>query len=196
MKALALAAAATALACTLFAAHDSAASFYPPDYPICSARDTLTSGPFELIKDTKSPYSHNAQLTVTYRGYLRGSYPDSEINFYIRLNGSDVFLPASAGANNDAYVYLNAGPRACLVCPSYYGPSTICDDYLANGGSPGNWACAGPSADEQEIFYWAFSQAGQQNAWDLEVAAESHGHWDSNWGWNYHGRFEPRTSCY
>ncbi|MFO0587116.1 MAG: hypothetical protein U0441_06250 [Polyangiaceae bacterium] len=190
---------AVAAACALVAVsvtEDSGASFYPPDYPMCSARDTQTTGPFELIKDTKNPYGHNAQLTVSYRGYLRAYYPDNEIHLYIRLNGSDIFVNASQGANNDAYVYLNAGPRACLICPSYYGPSTTCDTYLANGGSPGNWACEGPSADEQDIFFWAFNDYSGQNAWDIEVAAESHGQWDSNWGWNYHGRFEPRTSCY
>ncbi len=197
MKTSALAVAAAAALCALSAAQDSGASFYPPDYPMCSARDTITTGPFELIKDTKNPYSNkNAQLTVAYRGYLRDSYPDSEINFYIRLDGSDVFVPASAGTYGDAYATFNAGPRACLVCPSYYGPSTTCDNYLANGGSPGNWACEGPTETEQDLFFWAFNQYGQQNAWDIEVAAESHGQWDSNWGWNYHARFEPRTGCY
>ena len=196
MKLSTLAVAAAAVATTLFAAADSGASFYPPDYPMCSARDTAWTGPFELNKDTRNPYSnHNAQLIISYRGYLRSYYPDNEINFYIRLNGNDIFVPASAGTNGDAYVYLNAGPRSCLICPSYYGPSTICDEYLANGGSPGNWACAWPNETEEEIFFWAFNQS-TQNAWDIEVAAESHGQWDSNWGWNYHTRFEPRTTCY
>lgn len=196
MKTSTLAVALAAVATTVLAAADSRASFYPPDYDFCNGNDTAYTGPFELIKHTKSPWGHNAQLTVSYRGYLRAYYPDNEINFYIRLNGNDIFVPAGGGANGDAYVYLNSGPRSCLICPSYYGPSTTCDEYLANGGQPGNWACAGPTADEQDIFFWAFNEVGGQNAWDIEVAAESHGQWDSNWGWNYHGRFEPRTTCY
>lgn len=199
MKISSLAAAAAAALCTVLVAEDSRASFYPPDYPICSSRDTLSTGPFELIKDTKSPYNDNAQLTVSYRGYLRGSFPDSEINLYVRLNGNDIFVPASAGSNGDAYVYLNAGPRACTICspPPYdYQNGAACDGYQYPENSGATWVCQGPTGDEEEIFYWAFNEYSQQNAWDIEVAAESHGYWDSNWGWNYHGRFEARTSCY
>ncbi|MBK8255776.1 MAG: hypothetical protein IPK82_24300 [Polyangiaceae bacterium] len=192
-------AAAAAAACVLMATQDSQASFYPPDYPICSARDTQTQGPFELIKDTKSPYSRNAQLTVAYRGYLRNSFPDNEINFYIRLNGNDIFIPASSGSNGDTYAYLNAGPRNCVICspPPYdYQNAPLCATYEFAENQSSTWVCEGPSADEQEIFFWAFNDYGQQNAWDIQVAAESHGYWDSNWGWNYSGRFEPRTGCY
>lgn len=192
-------AAAAALACAALSTQDARASFYPPDYPVCSARDTVSTGPFELIKDTKSPYSENAQLTVSYSGYLRDSFPDDEINFYIRLNGNDIFVPASAGANDDAYVYLNAGPRACVICapPPYdYQNSSACDGYQYPPNSGPTWVCQGRTADEEEIFFWAFDEYGHQNAWDIEVAAESHGYWDSNWGWNYYGRFEPSTTCY
>jgi len=45
------------------------------------------------------------------------------------------------------------------------------------------------------VFYWAFNEQYRQNAWDIHVAAESHGQWDSNWGNNYYGRFEPEH-CY
>lgn len=187
-------------ACTVFAAQDSAASWYPPSYPMCSARDTAYSGPFELIKDTANPYSnHNSQLTVAYRGYLRNHFPDGEINLYVRLNGSDVFVPANAGGNNDAYAYFNAGPRACSICspPPYdYQNGAICDDYEFQENQSPTWVCEWPNDVEDELFFWAFNEAGYQNAWDIEVAAESHGWWDSNWGYNYHARFEPRTGCY
>lgn len=201
MKLTHLAAALAVTACSVFASTDSDASFYPPSYPMCSATDTVTTGPFELIKHTANPYSnHNSQLTVAYRGYLRNYYPDNEINFYVRLNGSDVFVPANAGTNNDAYAYFNAGPRDCAICspPPYdYQNSSICTSYsFPAGGSGPVWVCNWPNATESELFYWAFNEAGYQNAWDIEVAAESHGYWDSNWGNNFYGRFEPRMSCY
>ncbi|MEZ4297670.1 MAG: hypothetical protein R3B70_22105 [Polyangiaceae bacterium] len=199
MKKSILAGAAAAALCSLLSPSDSEASWYPPDYAVCSARDTVETGPFELIKDTKSPYSRNAQLTVSYRGYLRDYFPDNEINFYIRLNGNDIFVPAQSGSYGDAYEYLNAGPRACSICsppPNDYQNAPICETFTFTEGQGPTWVCAGPDEDEAEIFFWAFNEYNQQNAWDIEVAAESHGYWDSNYGWNYYGRFEPRTGCY
>ena len=52
MKTSALVLAAAAALCTLSATQDSAASFYPPDYPMCSAHDPLTTGPVALITAT------------------------------------------------------------------------------------------------------------------------------------------------
>lgn len=196
MKSSSLAAAFAVAACTVLATSDSEASFYPPSYPMCSAQDTVYTGPFELIKHTTNPYSNtNSQLTVAYRGYLRDYYPDHEINFYVRLNGSDVFVAASSGSHDDAYAYFNAGPRDCAICapPPYdYQNGAICDGYTFQPGSSATWVCNWPNAIEEELFEWAFNNAGYQNAWDIEVAAESHGYWDSNYGANYYGRFEPR----
>ena len=68
----------------------AASSNYPPDHDYCPPSDTVFSGPFELIRDTRFVY--NATLTVAYRGYLRDLYPDDEVNIYIWLNGQDAFL--------------------------------------------------------------------------------------------------------
>jgi hypothetical protein len=179
------------------AASDAHASNYPPSYPTCSAVDTVSTGPFELIKRTVDIYDAHAQLTIAYRGYLRSMFPDDEINFHVELNGNSAFLEASAGANDDAYVFLDSGPRNCVWCANGgFNPSSVCDGLTFPPYSSGTWVCGDMTPTEETLFYWAFNQYNQQNAWDIHVAAESHGYWDSNWGWNYYGRLEPRLSCY
>jgi hypothetical protein len=194
MKTCALAAPLAAL--LLFAATPQAeASNYPPDYDFCGPSDTVYTGPFELIRDTVDV--DHAKLTVAYDGYLRDDYPDDEINIYLWLNGHDAFLQASPGTYDDAYIFLNSGPRGCVWCsPGGVNQASVCDGLQYPPYSSGTWACADPSSVEAHIFHWAFGSGGVQNAWDIYVAAESHGHWDSNYGNNFYGRFEPRVSCY
>ncbi|AUX46517.1 hypothetical protein SOCE26_080230 [Sorangium cellulosum] len=176
---------------------EGAASNYPPSYNVCGPTTTVHTGPFEIIQD---PVREDcANLTVAYRGYLRDSYPDHEIAIYIRLNGQDVLLPASAGAHDDAYVFASNAPRDCAWCsPSPYSSATpsVCGGVQLPPGSSGRWVCNGPTPTEQELFFWAYNEYGDMNAWDIELAAESHGEWDSNLGANYAARFEPRTSCF
>jgi len=173
------------------------ASNYPPSYAVCGIEDHIVTGPFELIKETVDPSDGHAYLTVAYDGYLRDWYADDDINLWIRLNGHDVFVPASPGTYDDAYAFFDSGPRDCRWCP----PNP--PEYLAGGCegvtlppySSGTWVCNEPTATEQHLFYWAFDEWDDQNAWDIEVAAEANGQWDSNWGNNFYGRFEPRNSC-
>lgn len=173
------------------------ASNYPPSYSTCGAVDTVQTGPFELIKKSVDLYDAHAQLTIAYRGYLRDMYPDDEINFYVQLNGNDAFIPASAGSYDDAYVMLDSGPRDCVWCGNGgFNPYSVCDGIQFPPYSSGQWVCNDMTPTEAELFYWAFNQYNQQNAWDIHVAAESHGYWDSNWGGNFYGRFEPRLACY
>ena len=142
--------------------------------------------------------SDAAKLTVAYRGYLRDLYPDHEINLYIRLNGSDAFLPASAGAHGDAYVLVSNAPRDCRWCspPPDASGQRICGGAPLPPTSSGTWVCNEPTATEEDLFLWAYDHSGHMNAWDIEVAAESHGAWDSNLGSNYAARFEARSSCF
>lgn len=176
---------------------EAEASNYPPSYPICSVEDHVTTGPFELVRETVDPYNEgHAYLTVAYRGYLRDWYADDEINLWIRLNGNDVFVPASTGTHDDAYAFFDSGPRACVWCvPNMPYYVEACDGVTPPPPSSGAWICQEPTATEQHLFFWAFDEWGNQNAWDIEVAAEANGQWDSNWGANFHGRFEPRSSC-
>lgn len=178
-------------------ASEGRASNYPPDYPICSSSDSVTTGPFELIRQTTNPYAaHHANLTAAYRGYLRAWFPDDQIHIYINLNGNDAVLNASQGANNDAYVFLNAGINSCYMCIGYQStPGSECQQYIANGGTDGSWLCKQPTATEDHVFFWAYNSSGTQNAWDIQVAAEAGGYWDSNYGQNFRARFEPRTTC-
>lgn len=166
--------AAAALAASLCAALPAEASNYPPDYDYCSLVETRYAGPFEVIRDWVQP--DQAKLTVAYRGYLRDHFADDEINIYIRLNGNDAFIPARSGSNDDAYIFLNSGPRDCHI-----------------DMSNGSWICSWPTPVEDHVFFWGWSQTGV-NAWDIELAAEANGWWDSNWGNNYYARFEP-VSC-
>jgi hypothetical protein len=176
---------------------ESRASNYPPDYPVCSSSETVTTGPFEIIRRTTNPYaSHHANLTAAYRGYLRAWFPDDQIHIYINLNGNDALLTASSGSNNDAYVFLNAGLNSCYMCIGYQSaPGSECQQYIAGGGTDGSWLCKQPTATETHMFLWAYSSYGAQNAWDIQVAAEAGGYWDSNYGQNFRARFEPRTTC-
>lgn len=171
------------------------ASDYPPDYPICSVYDSATTGPFEVIRHTRRLPGRLATLTVAYRGYLRGLYPDNQISIYIQLNGRQQTLAASAGTNNDAYVLLNAGPRACIKCMRYQNLPQ-CAEHFANGGQDGVWVCQQPTAVESDLFFYAFDSNGNQNAWDISLAATSHGQWDSNMGNNYFARLPARSSCW
>jgi hypothetical protein len=188
-------AAAAPLALALSLTTAAEASNYPPDYNLCGDRDTLTSGPFEFIRDTVDTYDGHARLTVAYRGQLRNVCADDQINFYVRLNGNDAFLEANPGSNGDAYIFLDSGPRACVFCypGSYY---SACDGISYPYNSGGHWVCSDPTPTEEHLFFWAFNENGDQNAWDIDVAAECNGQWDSNWGSNYAVRFEPRLSCW
>lgn len=182
---------AVGLACV---AADARASNYPPDYPICSATDTLYSGPFEVIRRLVDPWDQHAQLTVVYDGYLRDEYADEEISLYIRLNGQDALIEARPGVNDDAYVFLDSGPRACAWCANGnppYNQSSSCDGIVFGPYESGRWVCGQPSALEQHMFTWAFN-GSNLNAWDIELAAEANGEWDSNYGANFDVRFEPR----
>jgi hypothetical protein len=171
------------------------ASWYPPDYRVCSSREVRQVGPFEIIKDVWNYGRNGVGLTVAYRGELLSRFPARELHFYIRLNGHDIYVPASQGSHGDAYVYLRPGARDCAICQEYMRASwPACDAWLGAGRSP-DWVCGGPSADEQELFTYAFDGT-LQNAWDIEVAAEAQGQWDSAHGKNYAGRFEPRQGCY
>jgi len=181
LKTLALSLLASAALVTALPTTEAVASNYPPSYVSCGTVDSITTGPFELLKHTLSLSGRRARLTVAYRGYLRDWYPDHEINLWIRLNGHDVFVPAQAGTHNDAYVMFDSGPRDCV--------------WTTPPNTSGVWVCNNPTPTEANLFFWAFNEWGGQNAWDIEVAAESHGQWDSNWGSNFHGRFEPRNSC-
>ncbi|XXF77078.1 hypothetical protein P2318_29090 [Myxococcaceae bacterium GXIMD 01537] len=193
--------AALALSLTL-AAPGARASDYPPDYAFCNMTDSVTSGPFEIIRKTTRLPGRGSTLTVAYRGYLRGLYPDNEIRIYVSLNGQNpqpitgnATLQASAGSYNDAYILLNANVRSCQKCLAYMTTWQRCMDHLAAGNPEGQWVCEQPSALENHMFTWAFDANYGLNAWDVYVAAESHGQWDSNFGANYYGRLPARTSC-
>lgn len=183
MKSLAALSTALVTAAALLAPAEASASNYPPDYDYCSARYTVTNGPFEFVQDWVQ--QDDANLTISYRGYLRNYYPDNEINFYVRLNGNDAFVPASQGSNGDAYVLVRGGPYDCHYCAPYYGGD--CTDVYG-------WVCSWPDEVDDHLMFWGWNGT-MVNAWDIEVAAESHGYWDSNFGQNYDARFEP-TSCF
>ncbi len=173
------------------------ASDYPPSYPICNLRDYVRTGPFEVIRDTTRVPGRQATLTVTYNGYLRTLFADNQIRLYVRLNGQDAMVQAAAGSNNNAYVYLNAGVRNCQKCMAYMASGwPECQAHLAAGNPEGQWVCQQPSALEQHLFYWAFDSNQYQNVWDIFVAAEAGGQWDSNFGGNFYARLAPRTSCF
>lgn len=70
-----------------------------------------------------------------------------------------------------------------------------CDGVVYGEYSSGQWVCQWPTSTEEHMFFWAFDGYGHQNAWDIYVAAEAGGEWDSNWGANFYGRFEPVNSC-
>ena len=183
--ALALAAVAT----------DAAASNYPPDYDVCNITETLYSGPFEVIRDFVNPSGGHMKLTVAYDGYLRDSHPDDQINIYIRLNGNDAFIEALPGANDDAYIFLDSAERNCGYCSNGWNPPGSCDGVVFAPQQSGQWICGEPTEVENHLFEWAFNGYGSLNAWDIELAAEANGQWDSNYGANFDLRFEPR-GCY
>lgn len=176
MKSLVALSTALVASAALLVPADASASAYPPDYDYCPGWYSLSSGPFEFIQDWVQ--DDDADLTIAYRGYLRDHFPDHEINFYIRVNGNDAFVPASAGANDDAYVLIHGGPYDCGYC-------------TGAGCVQPSWVCSWPSSVEEHLLYWGWSSYQTVNAWDVEVAAESHGYWDSNYGQNYSVRFEP-----
>jgi hypothetical protein len=194
MKLLNTLAAALSLA-LLLNSTPAAASDYPPDYPVCNVNDTKTVGPFEVIRHTSKLPGRFATLTVSYRGYLRTKYRDDQISIFVKLNGQYATIPASAGTNSDAYIYLNAGPRNCTKCMRYMN-TPLCNAHFAAGGQEGVWVCEQPSALENNIFLYGWDQYGNENAWDIYVAATANGEWDSNSGANFYARLPARTSCW
>ncbi len=194
MKLLNTLTAALALA-LLLPMSQAQASDYPPNYPVCNVTDSKTTGPFEVIRRTTKLPGRFATLTVAYRGYLRGLYPDNQISLFVMLNGQYVTLQASAGSNNDAYVYLDAGPRNCGKCMRYMN-TPLCNAHFAAGGQEGVWVCEQPTATENHLFLYGWDQYGNENAWDVYVAATANGQWDSNSGANYYARLPARTSCW
>ncbi|MCP3104387.1 hypothetical protein LZ198_36540 [Myxococcus sp. K15C18031901] len=186
---------AVVLALSLLSPVVASASDYPPDYPICSVDDTVVTGPFEVIRHTSRLPSKLSTLTLSYRGYLRGLYPDSQIQFWVQLNGRTELLSASAGTHDDAYVFLNAGPRGCTKCMRYLN-TPLCNAHFAAGGQEGVWVCEQPNAVESNLFLYAFDTNLNLNAWDIYVAATAGGQWDSNLGANYFARLPARSSCW
>lgn len=175
------------------AAADATASNYPPDYDLCSVTETLYTGPFEVIRDFVDLYGDHMKLTVAYDGYLRDEYADEEINIYIRLNGNDAFIAASPGVHDDAYIFLDSGPRSCHWCGNGWNPPGSCDGVVFAPQQSGKWICSDPTPVEDHLFAWAFGPGyADLNAWDIELAAEADGEWDSNYGANFDVRFEPR----
>ncbi|WP_163999651.1 hypothetical protein [Pyxidicoccus caerfyrddinensis] len=194
MKFLTTLAAALALA-LLLNSPQAEASDYPPDYPVCNVNDSKVTGPFEVIRHTSKLPGRFATLTVSYRGYLRTKYRDDQISIFVKLNNQYTTLRASAGTNADAYIYLNAGPRNCTKCMRYMN-TPLCNAHFAAGGQEGVWVCEQPSAVENSIFLYGWDQYGNENAWDLYVAATANGEWDSNTGANFYARLPARTSCW
>ncbi|NVB42452.1 hypothetical protein G6O69_31805 [Pseudenhygromyxa sp. WMMC2535] len=186
----------TAIATLLALPAQAQASNYPPDYDVCSEYDYAYTGPFELILDPVR--TGIAKLTVAYRGYLRDYYADEDINIYISLNGNDAFIGASAGSNDDAYILLNSGPRDCEWCPTGGTPwdAPICAEIEIPEGSSGVWHCEDPTDIESHLFYWAYDAYGSRNDWDIQVAAEAGGYWDSNFGANYSAYFYADATCF
>lgn len=184
--------------CTLalgLASTTAHASNYPPDYDMCSLTETLDSGPFRVIRDFVDPWDEHYKLTIVYDGYLRDQYADDQINFYVSLNGNSAMLDALPGVNDDAYVFLDSGPRGCFWCPNGPNPNSSCNNVTFDPYQSGKWICSYPSAVENHLFYWSHDEFGGLNAWDIELAAEAGGQWDSNYGGNFDVRFEPR-SCW
>ncbi|HZI12638.1 MAG TPA: hypothetical protein VE153_19805 [Myxococcus sp.] len=171
------------------------ASDYPPDYPVCNSTDSKVTGPFEVIRRTTKLPGRYSTLTVAYRGYLRTKYRDDQISIFVKLNGQYSTIKASAGSNNDAYIYLNGGQRNCTKCFRYMDTPT-CNAHFAAGGQEGVWVCQQPSALEQHMFLYAWDPYGNLNAWDIQVAATANGEWDSNSGANFYARLPARTSCW
>jgi hypothetical protein len=174
------------------ASSDAGASNYPPSYDICSTEETRDAGPFTVIRDFVNLSQRHMKLTVTYDGYLRDLYPDEDINIYVSINGKEALIAASPGTYDDAYVFLDSGPRNCGYCSKGWNPPGTCTGVVFAPQESGRWICAKPTTIEKEIFQWAFNQYGQLNAWNIEVAAEANGQWDSNGGTNYHVGFAPR----
>ena len=169
------------------------ASLYGPDYDVCSAVDVATTGPFTVVRDFVDLADEHIKLTVAYDGYLRDTYPDDQISLYVRLNGHDALIAAQAGQHDDAYVLLNSGIRGCRWCePGSPNNAAECVAASYPVGAAGIWHCQQPDASEQHLFFWAFDPEGGLNAWDLELAAEAGGEWDSDYGANFDLRLEPR----
>ncbi|MFP2929199.1 hypothetical protein ACLESO_29155 [Pyxidicoccus sp. 3LG] len=194
MKLLNTLIAALALA-LLLPVSQAEASDYPPDYAVCNVTDSKLVSPFEVIRHTTKLPGRFATLTVSYRGYLKNKYPADQIYLFVKLNNQYATLKASAGTNNDVYVYLNAGPRNCGKCMRYMN-TPLCNAHFAAGGQEGVWVCEQPSATENHIFLYGWDQYGNQNAWDLYVAATANGEWDSNTGANFYARLPARSSCW
>lgn len=94
-------------------------------------------------------------------------------------------------------MFLDSGPRACTWCANgnVPYPQSACAGITFGPYESGRWVCGQPTAIEQHVFFWAFNNNnnGDLNAWDIELAAEADGEWDSNYGANFDVRFEPRT---
>jgi len=156
------------------------ASNYPPDYAVCSVDDFEEDGPFTFIQHQKG-YGTKYGLTIAYDGFLRDSFNDDEIQFWVRINGQEAMLQARAGNNNDAYVWLWAGVRNCFMIPTSSYNMT--------------WKCTWAGDTESHLFKWTHNNNGRLNAWDIEVAATAGGQWDSNWGNNFSTRFPEKFRC-
>lgn len=181
--------------CAALAPTKASASNYPPDYPICHAETVQDAGPFSIVKNVYNPYKHNVKLVVSYHGKLLERYRPDQIELYVRLNGNDALIPASAGSYGDAYVALAGGPRTCRMCydsPQYTANDAKCRDSIAHGIT--GWICEDPTPLEDRLFYWAVNNNGLLNNWDMQVAATAGGEWDSNFGTNYSTTFAD-TGC-
>jgi hypothetical protein len=71
------------------------------------------------------------------------------------------------------------------ICSARTTPSSLALQHLdlevdqARTGGHSKWVCGDPNTVEDHRFEWGFGDNGQLHAWDIELAAEANGEWDS-----------------
>lgn len=158
------------------------ASDYPPDYVIDA--ECKNVGPARVCALNRKHGSF-PRLNVVYQGPLQAAYW-GRISVFVTLNGRQGLFPLG-NANYLDFVTIG-GPRNVVRCVPAGSPS-VGKPYPACTGA-GSWNFVPPPQSELDLMFFARSDTGVANVWDVSLAFVSEdGTWDSASGENYSVRF-------
>ena len=170
----------------LVPAFTAVGSNYPPDYVISSKCKNL--GDVKVCTQNRENGSF-PRLAITYNGALISSQW-GRISVLVTLNGKTELFKMNN--SNFSETVLLGGPKNLTRCLSRIPaqPSTpypLCRP--GHGSSDFDYDL--PTPEEQNLFFYARTDRGLANAWDVNVAfVGEDGTWDSLNGANYNFRFE------
>lgn len=149
-----------------------------PRFSQCYIQDSLT-----VCRQQSDAAS--AMLKINYSGRLsKAGYP--QISSWIKLNGRTGIFRMEHDRSGET-LRISNGALICTLCSTDSDSSTVACPLREMATK---WLCTEAPREMKDMFFWAISEGGTLNAWDIELAFVSGNDWDSQYGQNYRFRLE------